>query len=244
MEGSKTTSRLLPEGRPLSLGEAWGVALTLYLRDFLTIVGIALIVSLIGGLLRATASEPQPLLLVLLFALLGALVGLLGYFALAKAILDRLYERPIRIPSAFGFALAKIGPILWTVLWIVGLVVVPFFLAWLLSLLVPLLGLLGMVAVFVLYLLVLLFTSFVPFVLVDEELYGWNCIERSYELVRSDWVPVLITALLAYIPPALLDWLFPQSWVVVGLVALYFPLPYIVLALLYLDARRTQREPS
>jgi len=224
---------------PLTMGEAWKRALALYRKNFLTFFGIALIARLSGELLYfLLVSESQPLEVSLLALLPGIFITFLGSYALSKAILDRIQGRTASLQEAYGFVLSEIGPILGTLALILGLEVAIFVTAVGLTALIRFIGLLWLYAALFAFFLVLLFTAFIAFVFVEEGVYGWAGIRRSYELVRRDWGAVLVVLLLIVFPSLLLGLLFPESWIVAGIEALYDPLPFGVLAFLYLDIRR------
>ena len=231
------------QDRPLTVGAAWRLALAFYRENFFAFFGIALIASLLGRLLGYLfTSESQSPLVGLLASMPGLTAESFGYYALAKAILDRLRNQPTHLRDAYGFALDEAGPILLTLAWILGLVIAPILIAIGLAALSPLLGFLGIFASFIALFLVLLFTAFISFVFVEEGVYGWEGIRRSYELVCTDWGSVLVVQLLIVFPPLLLGLLLPESWFVAGLEALYYPLPFAALALLYLDIRKDRGE--
>ena len=122
------------------------------------------------------------------------------------------------------------------------MILTPILIALGLTVLSPLLGFLGIFAAFIALFLVMLFTAFLPFVFVEEGIYGWEGIRRSYELVSTDWVAVLAVVLLGGLPLAIMSLLLSGVWITALLSALYVPLPVAVLAFLYLDIRRDRGE--
>ncbi|GEM_PF-2470316 len=232
--------RWLPGDRPLTAGAAWKLGLILYFRNFLVFFGIALIASSLGALLiYLFTSESQSPLVGLLARMPGLVAEFFGYYALAKAILDRLRNQPTGLRDAYGFALDEASLILLNFSWILGLILASTLIALGLAVLSPLLGIF---AAFIALFLVMLFTAFLPFVFVEEGIYGWEGIRRSYELVSTDWVAVLAVVLLGGLPLAIMSLLLSGVWITVLLSALYSPLPFAVLAFLYLDIRRDRGE--
>ena len=110
--------RWLPGDRPLTAGAAWKLGLILYFRNFLVFFGIALIASSLGALLiYLFTSESQSPLVGLLASMPGLVAEFFGYYALAKAILDRLRNQPTGLRDAYGFALDEASLILLNFSW-------------------------------------------------------------------------------------------------------------------------------
>lgn len=230
----------------ISLREAWLKAFPLYLNNLLVFAAIGFLASAVSEVVDSLLKQQsQPFLIELLSSLPGAVLRSLGHLALAKAISNQAVERSTSLADAYGFAFRMLGPLLLTDLVILGLFLVPGALAFLLTVASALvaialggIGLLALgIATFAAFLLVLLLISFVPYVLAVEGCYGWSAIRRSFELMRTSWLKVLITLVAIGLPLVMINRAFEIPWVIMVLTALYYPLPFAVLYYLYADAR-------
>jgi hypothetical protein len=178
----------------MEYGELFNEAFDLYKRNFSIFFGIGAVVFIPFGLLSALAIRSQVGSALVNLIFLVPLVA--AYGAIVKALADRYLGKPATIASSWSYILRRLAPYFFTMIVAGLLVTVGFFL-----LCVP-----GIIFAF--------WVAFVVPVIVVEDRYYWDAIQRSRELAAGQWMRIFVVALLTSI----------MSWVISAAVMAIFGL--------------------
>jgi hypothetical protein len=164
--------------RPMDYGELFNEAFDLYKRNFGLFAGIGAVVYLPWAMLTVlTAHLPlvNGLISVGLYIPLAAAGG-----AIIKALADRYLGQEATIAGSWSFMLRRLVPYLVT------------------SLLAMLLVLLGFILLCAPMIIALFWIAFVWEVMLVEDHYFVEAIQRSRELAAGQWLRILLVGLLAF----------------------------------------------
>ena len=195
--------------RPLSFGDLFDEAFSLYKRNFVTFFGIALIPSLLDLAVTllfvpelVTMSQAQLEALsaqqmldiigpVFIPVLITVVVAILANGALIKAVANSYLNKPVSIGSAYRYMLPRFFPYIFTFILVGVLMSLAFLPALLLSVVSPILGLLAMLAWVILLVMFVFWIAFLAEVMIVEDGKYMQAISRSRELAKGNWLKII-----------------------------------------------------